>query len=124
MKIVHIVSLLALYFLSSHITPSRADTSNFSIGQENRTCEANSDCVVITIECACLHNSTCARPDDTKKGVVASVNQTYKHKFEPLAECTDDERKQCAQAGPCAMQGQWVAQCLKHQCTPVFKASH
>ncbi|MGZ3725726.1 MAG: hypothetical protein ACXWQQ_07990, partial [Pseudobdellovibrio sp.] len=84
-------------------------------------CEKSEDCELVNLSCACLHNMTCAVPDDLDKGIRKVINRRYEKTFAPMAKCTKEETKQCAQAGPCAIRGQWITFCENKQCVAKFR---
>ena len=90
------------------------------IESAHRTCQTNADCLLVTIGCGCVHNSTCGRADDANNGIIDVVNKSYRQKYEGLSKCSAAETKGCAMAGACANQGQWVAQCERQSCSLQF----
>lgn len=91
------------------------------IDSAHRICLIDNDCQVLTIGCACIHNSTCAAATDLKDGFVSSVNKKYSDQYKSLSACTSNETKHCATAGPCASHGKWQPKCQNQKCEIIFE---
>src|SRR4051812_46698403 len=75
----------------------------FSKGIEpsHQSCKADEDCSIITIGCACIHNSTCADPEDQKNGTLVGLNKAFAAHYADLSKCSAAETRQCSTAGAC-----------------------
>ena len=104
-----------VFFLSSSVVIAKG------IDLAHQTCKADSDCRIVIIGCACIHNSTCLGPNDKAGGLVSSVNKRFEKQYESLSKCSKDEIRQCSAAGACPTRGEWLPKCEHDKCDAFFK---
>lgn len=115
---VNIAAVILIFLLGAPFAFSKG------IDPAHRLCRADSDCSVLTIGCACIHNPTCARAEDKEKGIVDGVNKNFSKQYQDLSKCSEEETRRCSMAGACLMAGRWLPKCREQQCTVIFKAKN
>jgi hypothetical protein len=91
------------------------------INPVHQVCVTSDDCAAIIIGCGCIHNSTCAAPEDKAAGFIDGVGKKFVDQYKELSKCSASETQRCSMAGACPQRGEWVPKCEKKQCTVVFK---